>query len=250
MRIQHLQRVYLEQNPVQSKPRPQPRFKSYIDVHTPVEFGPKLLDQNVFGDWHFTFLSYWTAGPWFTWNPNNLPGIEYNAQWNSDFNVDLKIAKIFPITTELDLKFFADISNLFNFKHFSNLSFRDIFDRDYYMRSLHLSESVAGDLEYGFIPGDDNPGDVRPVGVDYQPIEWIPSIESRLAANASEVAIYYDASSKKYMEAINGVWQEVSDSRMDKILDDKAYIDMPNQSFFTFLNPRNIFFGITVSYKF
>jgi outer membrane receptor protein involved in Fe transport len=245
-----LQRDYLEQNPVQSKPRPQPRFKSWIDVHTPIDFGPKLLNQHVLGDWHFTFISRWTAGEWFTWNPQNLSGIEFNAQWKADYNVDLKIAKIFPVTDQLDLKFFADMSNLFNFKHFSNLSFRDAFDRDFYMKSLHLSESDAGDLGYNFIPGDDNPGDVRPVGVDFQPIEWMASQESQSASDASNAAIYYDAATKKYMEPIDGQWQEVSSTRMNKILDDKAYIDMPNQSFFTFLNPRNIFFGITINYKF
>jgi hypothetical protein len=36
---------------------------------------------------------------------------------------------------------------------------------------------------------------------------------------------------------------------MDKILSDKAYIDMPNITSFTFLNPRQIFFGIKVSVK-
>ena len=245
-----LQRVYLEQNPVQNKPRPQPRFKSYIDVHTPIDFGPKVFDQSVLGDWHFTFLSYWTGGEWFTWNPNNLAGIEFNTQWKANYNVDLKIAKIFPVTDKLDLKFFADLSNLFNFKHFSNLSFRDSFDRDYYMKSLHLPESIAGELGYNFVPGDDNPGDVRSVGVDFQPIEWIPNLESRQASEVSTAAIYYNASTQKYMEPVNGEWQEVPSSRMNKILDEKAYIDMPNQSFFTFLNPRNIFFGITINYKF
>ena len=191
-----LQREYLEQNPTISKPRPQPRFKSYIDVHTPIDFGPKWLNQNILGDWHFMFLSYWTGGQWFTWNPNNLPGIEYNAQSNPTYNVDLKISKIFPIEEHLDIKFFADFSNLFNFKHFSNLSFRDAFDRDFYMRSLHLPESVAGNLEYNFIPGDDQPGDVRAVGAEFQPIEWIPSISERDAASVNNAAIYYDASTR------------------------------------------------------
>ncbi len=245
-----LQREYLQQNPIVEEPRPRPRVKSYIDFHTPNDFGPEMLNQNLLGGWHFTFLTFWTAGQWFTWNPNNIAGIKFNAQWNSTYNVDLKIAKIFPVHKNLDIKFFADVSNLFNFKHFSNLSFRDVFDRDYYMRSLHLPESIAGELGYNFIPGDDQPGDYREDGVDFQPIEWIPSIEDRAATEVNDAAIYYDASTKKYMEPINGEWSEVASSRMDKILKDKAYIDMPNQSFFTFLNPRNIFFGITVNYKF
>jgi len=36
---------------------------------------------------------------------------------------------------------------------------------------------------------------------------------------------------------------------MDKILEDKAYIDMPNPSTFWFLNPRNIYFGIRLSFN-
>jgi hypothetical protein len=32
------------------------------------------------------------------------------------------------------------------------------------------------------------------------------------------------------------------------VLDDKAYIDMPNQETFTFLDPRKIFFGIRLSF--
>lgn len=244
-----LQRDYLEQNPTIEKPRPQPRIKSYIDIHTPIEFGPKLLDQHLLGDWHFMFISRFTGGQWFTWNPGSVPGIEYNAQWKPDYNVDLKISKIFSINKFVDLKFFADISNMFNFKHFSTLSFSDNYDYEYYMKSLHLPEDVAGDLGYNYIVGDDQPGDVRAVGVDYQPLEWITSIEARNASDANSSAIYYDAASKKYYEPIDGNWQEVESSRMDKIIEDKAYIDMPNQTFFTFLNPRNVFFGVTLNFK-
>jgi hypothetical protein len=35
---------------------------------------------------------------------------------------------------------------------------------------------------------------------------------------------------------------------MDKILKDKAYIDMPNQTYFNFLNPRQVLFGINVAF--
>jgi hypothetical protein len=52
------------------------------------------------------------------------------------------------------------------------------------------------------------------------------------------------------MEYVNGSWSEVEKSRMQKILDDKAYIDMPNNSSFDFLNPRQVFFGINLSFKF
>jgi hypothetical protein len=35
---------------------------------------------------------------------------------------------------------------------------------------------------------------------------------------------------------------------MDQILKDKAYIDMPNMDFLVFLNPRDIFWGLKVSF--
>jgi len=57
--------------------------------------------------------------------------------------------------------------------------------------------------------------------------------------------IYYDVNTRQYYEfGSTSGWQKVDDNRMQKILDDKSYIDMPNFGFFTFLNPRNIFFGL------
>ena len=35
---------------------------------------------------------------------------------------------------------------------------------------------------------------------------------------------------------------------VDQMLEDKAYIDMPNNTSFTFLNPRNVFFGIRLTF--
>jgi outer membrane receptor protein involved in Fe transport len=244
------QRDYLRKNPVQQKPRPRPILKSYFDLHTPVDFGPKALGQNLLSDWHFTFIGRWQAGAWTTWNPNNLPGIKYNIQNRSYYNVDLKITKVFPIG-DIDLKFFADFNNLFNFRHFSFLSFRDVHDRNYYMQSLHLPNEIAEDLGYNNIDGDDRPGDYRLPDVEFVPMEWISSTEelpSTFSPNSR--AIYYEGATKRYLQYVNNEWKEVEQSRIDKVLEDKAYIDMPNQTYFTFLNPRSIFFGITINYRF
>ncbi len=242
------QREYEQRNPYQSKPRPRPRIKSYIDLHTPINFGPKIGDQNPLADWHFMLLNYWTSGYWDTWNPNNIPGIKYNIQWKDYYNVDLRIAKTFRFKN-FDVKFFADITNAFNLKHFSGLSFSDIYDYQYYMKSLHLPEKITRNLGYGNIPGHDKPGDYRPTGVAYQPMEWIRDIN--VVQDPNPRVIYYDATTQKYYQADpNGGWMIVNGSRLKKILDNKAYIDMPNQSYFTFLNPRHIFVGLTFSYKF
>lgn len=241
------QRDYLRKNPQQSKPRPRPRFKAYLDFHTPTDFESEIAGLRLLSDWHLNVLGYWTGGLWATWNPNNVPGIQYNVQWTSLYNVDLKVSKTF-ILKNFDLKFFMDIYNVFNLKHFSDLSHVNVYDRNYYMQSLHLPENIAGKLGYGNIPGDDRPGDYRKTGVDYVPMEWVADYQTLTNPNSS--AIYYDANTKKYVEYVNDVWQEVEKNRLNKVLDDKAYIDMPNQTSFTFLNPRSVFFGITVNYNF
>ncbi len=243
------QREYERKNPYQTKPRPQPRIKSYVDFHTPMKFGPQVLTQNPLADWHFLFITHWTSGSWFTWNPKKIPGIKYNVQWKDYFNVDLRIAKTFAFE-KFDLKFFADISNLFNIKHFSGASFSDYtYDFQYYMKSLHLPAKIADKLGYGNIPGNDRPGDYRPTGVAYQPMEWIKDIS--ILEDPNPRVIYYDASKERYYQVNSqGAWEEVKGSRLNKILDNKAYIDMPNLTYFTFLDPRNIFFGLTLTYKF
>lgn len=241
-------REHLRKNPVQSKPRPIPRLKSWIDIFTPNDFGPKWGNQHILGDWHFNFITRWTAGSWFTYNPNNIPGIQYNYQWNDFFNVDLKISKVFPFG-DFDFKLYADIFNLFNIKNFSGASFRNSFDYDYYMQSLHLPEELTAPLKYNNIPGDDNPGDYRAAGVEYQPMEWTRNVNEFLGDPNPRV-IYWDATSRQYMRYVDDAWTVVPGSEMDKVLEDKAYIDMPNLTYYTFLNPRQVFFGVSLTYRF
>jgi hypothetical protein len=204
------------------------------------------VGQNVLGGWHFNVLARWTAGWWSTWNPNNVPGIVYNVQWRDWYNVDLKVSKVFQFG-KLDVKFFMDIFNLFNIKHFSNLSYRNSFDRNFYWKSLHLPEDIGDRLGYPYIPGDDRPGDYRKEGVEYVPMEAVPNVEG--VTNPSTSAVYYETETKNYMQYSDGQWSSVPQSRIDQILEDKAYIDMPNQDHFTFLNPRSIFFGLTVNFR-
>ena len=182
-----------------------------------------------------------------TWNPNNVPGIAYNVQTRDFYNVDMKIFKTFSFGG-VDIRLFVDIYNLFNLKHFSWASFSDAYDFDYYMKSLHLPKEIADPLGYGNIPGNDRPGDFRDEGVEYQPMEWVPDVNNLTDPNPR--VIYYDAKTEKYMQYVDGEWVEVDHDRIKKILDTKAYIDMPNQTYFTFLNPRSVFFGLTINYRF
>ena len=120
------------------------------------------------------------------------------------------------------------------------------------MQSLHLPQSNA----YDNIPGDDKIGDYRTPGVAWQPIEKQSQVtENSVAPPADKmnsnnsIAIYYSLTSKDYWWYRDGSWSKVPQSKMDQVLSDKAYIDMPNESTFWFLNPRQIFFGLTVSFN-
>ena len=241
------QRDYLRKNPQQSKPRPRPRFKAYLDFHTPTDFGGEYMGLRPFSDWHLLVLGTWTGGLWDTWNPNSVPGIQYNVRWTSTSNVDLKLSKSF-LFDRFEVKLFMDIYNVFNLKHFSRLSFVNVYDRNYYMQSLHLPAKIADRLGYGNIPGNDRPGDYRKTGVEYQPMEWVADYTQLRDPNPR--VIYYDAATKTYVQYQDNGWQEVEKKRLNKILEDKAYIDMPNQTSFTFLNPRSVFFGINVNFNF
>lgn len=220
-------------------------FKYYVDFHTPYNYGPKVASQNLVGGWHFAFTGDIYLGRKVTYNPKNISGLQYNLPQVNYYNTNLKIAKVFQFDG-FSLKFFADIYNLFNIKRLSYESFADSYDYNYYMESLHLSKEDYETIGVDGIVGDDKYGTYRDSDVEYQPMEYVSSFENVNSPNS--VAIYYDASRKDYYEYADGNWAEVSNSRIDKVLEDKAYIDMPNQTFLNFLDPRDIFVGVTISF--
>ena len=71
-------------------------------------------------------ISRWSAGSWFTYNPNNVPGIEYNVRYKNNYNVDLKFSKVFALG-KANVKLYADILNVLNTKTFSGYGFEDGF---------------------------------------------------------------------------------------------------------------------------
>ena len=87
------------------------------------------------------------------------------------------------------------------------------------------------------------------MSVEYQPIEIVGgSIEELRINDVNEIAIYYEKATERYMQLTGDEWTEVPTGVMKKILNDRAYIDMPNQTSFNFLNPRQVFFAIRVSF--
>ncbi|RKY60189.1 MAG: TonB-dependent receptor [Candidatus Neomarinimicrobiota bacterium] len=234
-------------NPYQTKPLPVPRFKSYIDFHTPRDFGPEILNQKILADWHLNVIARWTAGSWMTWNPNSIKGLEYNLRYTDTKSLDLKLAKTVTFD-RFSVKVFVDVNNALNIKNWSNNAFYNVYDYYDYMYSLHLPQSKYDKMGYQGVPGNDRPGVYRDAGVEFQPIEVVP--DPTTLSNPSTRAIYYNYNTKEYVKYVDGQWTQVDKKTIDEILDTKAYIDMPNQTYYTFLNPRDIFFGMTFSFDF
>jgi outer membrane receptor protein involved in Fe transport len=227
----------------QQKPVPEPFANLNLTFLTPFDFGPKYFGIKPLSDWSINLLGEWRAGEHITYKTNPLREVINNVQLKDYYNFDLRINKTFDFKT-LTLMFYMEVRNLFNFKRLSGAGFYDVeVDQYNYLASLHLPESKA----YNNIPGNDRIGDYRKHGVEYQPIEQIGNINN--VTNPNIKAIYYDRSSGIYYKFVDGVSEEVDKKTMDKILDDKAYIDMPNNTSFNFLNPRQIFYGINISFN-
>lgn len=196
----------------QEKPVPRPYARADFDLFMPQQFGPKFLNIYPLADWRLNVLATWRSGYHFTWTGGgSIPGIENNVQWKDYYNVNIKFSRNFRIGTA-NVELFVDISNVFNFKYMTQYGFVDSPDYIAYMKSLHLPAKIGDELGYGNIPGNDRPGDYRTV--PYEP---------------------YDPN-------------DPDEAHKKRVLETKAYIDMPNQQFFTFLDPRDIFWGIRMSF--
>ncbi|MBI2618624.1 MAG: carboxypeptidase-like regulatory domain-containing protein [Ignavibacteriales bacterium] len=244
----------LRTNPQQFKPIPRPYGRANVDFFTPTDFGPEFAGFYPVGDFRINFLAAWTSGFHFTWvGGGSFPGISNNIRWKDRYSFDMRISKSFAVGP-VNIQLFMDIDNVLNLKQMTTfditpltgrpLSFVDAQDYENYMKSLHLPSEFER-FGYGNIAGNDQPGDYRKSGVPFQPIVHTQSLAS--ISNPSTTPFYYEASSGGYYQWTGGQWQAVDQGKLAQVLEDKAYIDMPNQPWFTFLNPRDIYFGIRFS---
>jgi outer membrane receptor protein involved in Fe transport len=229
---------------VRQKPVPQPRANASVTFLTPTKgFGPNMFGFEPLSDWSLNVVAAWKSGQWLTYNPNNVSAVSNNVQITDNFNINLRVNRTIEFKT-FAVTFFLEARNLLNTKRLSGVSFYDIADYRAYMASLHLPENPA----FPNIPGDDRVGAYREDDVKFQPIEIRAG-----AISASEIGsaglVYWEKPTGTYKEYVNGAWKPVDESRLQKILDDKAYIDMPNNTSFNFLNPRQFFYGLSVSIK-
>jgi hypothetical protein len=246
------QRVTENTNVYQEKPIPQPYARANIDFFTPREFGPGFQGFRPLGDWRINLVGSWNSGSYFTWTGSgSIPGILYNVHWRSTYNIDMRISKNFQVG-KMGLQVFADISNLLNSRFISTYGFVDGSDYQGYMFSLHLPSDIGDPLQYPYIPGDDMPGDVRKEGVAYQPMVALTRLTDLNTSNYqnSHPIFWVKETGRYYQYSSTRGWQEADAGLVQQTLDDKAYIDMPNQETTTFLNPRRIFYGVRLTYDF
>jgi outer membrane receptor protein involved in Fe transport len=243
-----IQKQYSEAtvNLYQQHPIPRPYARINLSLFTPDNYGPSIAGIYPLGGYLANILLDWQAGQWVTYNPNQDPTVINNVQQPDYFNSLLRLSKTF-IIKDIRIQAFVDIDNLTNFKSQSLVNFEDNDDLTYYQKSLHLPESE----DYDNIAGNDRYGDYRKDGVAFQPIEQRGFIDQGTDTGKPGV-IYYENTSGIYLEYNDasgaGSWSPVEKSRMKKILEDKAYIDMPNMDCFTFLNPRQFYYGLRVSF--
>lgn len=233
-----LQKRYDEatSNLYQQRPIPRPFARANISFYTPKDFGPVLMGHNVFGGFIFNVLLDWQAGSWTTYNPKNVSGVLNNLESVDYYNSTLRLTKTVAFG-KMRIQALVDVGNVFN-----TLRLWETGDQKY-RESLHLPESDG----YDNIPGDDKLGDYRKPGVDFQAMEQLKSIDREIDSGKPNV-IYYESNTGDYLKYENDVWTEVDQGKIDQVLEDKAYIDMPNASTFWFLNPRKIYYGVRVSF--
>jgi hypothetical protein len=205
------QRSYLQLNPYQTKPHPQPYTRANITIRTPDTFGPTIMGINPLAGWSLNILGDWKAGSYATYNPNSIPGVVDNVQWTDSYNIDIRLMKTLRLS-DYDVQIYMDVQNVFNFKHLNYGGFADEYDRQDYLASLCFSWR-EGDKK-----GNDRIGEYRPNGVAYDPLEPNPNNDPAITAR--------------------------NNARKDK----KSYINMPNIESTTFLNPRSFLFGVRLSF--
>ena len=226
-----------------SRPVPRPFARANVNLLTPNDFGPGVGGLYPLGGWRTSFLARWRDGGSYTWGDNGVapPGVSNNVSIRDYWSFDLRFQRAFEVGGR-EILFYTDIFNVFNRRQMALFyGAYDGNDRNAYLASLHLPASS----DYSNIPGGDVVGDYRPEDVPFQPIE---AIQVRGESGTPDPSvIYYERSTESYLVYRDGTWANADASRVDEVLETKAYIDMPNQSYLNFLNPRDIFFGIRLS---
>jgi len=115
----------------------QPSFRTCIEFHTPIDWGPRWLGLKPLSGWSANMIYFWQEGGKFTWEPID-PSDKNNMQWVTYSNANFRITKTFDSVFGVNSEFFLIVNNLFNTKRLNRWAF-DSNEWTEYLRSLKLS---------------------------------------------------------------------------------------------------------------
>lgn len=138
---------------------PQPRAHVDLNIHTPPDWGPRILGNPVFSSWYLDLLFDWQSGGRMLWNPQE-PDIK-KQQWVDvvDYtNLDMRLSKTINIGNA-SVELILTVQNVLNEKRLqtSNMLLDQL---DAYKNSLHLpfnSGDMKGNDKWGDIPSSKKP---------------------------------------------------------------------------------------------
>lgn len=235
------------------RPVPSPFARMTLFLNTPSDFGGEFFGIKPLANWQVNSILTWRAGSYLTYTGGgSIEGVSNNLQMKDSWNTTLRLNKTVVLNSRQNLRFFMDVSNVLNTKYFNvfNAGFVDGNDYLAYMGSLHLPLNKLEEInrQNVSVPGKDQPGDYRKLGVEYTPIQVTTDLNTVASGNRDQRSLYYNSLEKKYYQYRNGQFVDADQDFVNDVLENKAYINMPNQRFFNFFNPRTFRFGVRFSF--
>ena len=241
----------LKDNPVEYYPYPSPYARANITLRTPAGFSFSGLSPAITGNWSLSLLASWHDGGYSSrtaYSRVTLPAdntINFPFEWKDSWSCNLRASKTVSLRG-FNVKLYLDVDNVFNIKNLSTTGTTGAIDwQDNYINSLHLF------WEEGIYQGDDKIGDYNTYG-EYVPIESYADIYSDVSDPLERVLYHNKADGTDKGESFyrwDGSGFVLQDKgTVEELYDEKAYIDMPNLTSMTFLNPRTFRLGVTVSF--
>ena len=99
-----------------------------LTIKSPSDFGPEVGGVYLFGDWAVSSSTRWVQGQEFTWYPTDYQDIKLpnNRRWDDRWNTNLNLSRSVRIHGNLAMKFFLQVTNLFNSRHLRLFSGTDL----------------------------------------------------------------------------------------------------------------------------
>jgi len=200
-----------------TQPIARPIVKLNVDFHTPKEFGPQFGDIFPLADMNLNLLYTWRAGEVFTWNPEGIPYVEDNIRWRAYQRTDLRFTKRLFKKWGIEPVFYVDILNVFNNKNMNSPR-----GYDYTSAPNRILDGVDNTWAWN---------DHRWWKNEF--VEYMNSLDITVNDQG-------EISGPDRPGDYNGEWPDSGGK--------KDYIAMPGFTPWTFLESRDIFFGIKINF--